>query len=51
VAEEMSIWRLVVEGICSLKELESCWSIDDVERANAVLDMREHYQMKKSEQT
>ena len=45
----MSIWRLVVDGVCSLKELETCWSIDDVERANAILDMREYYQAKKAE--
>jgi len=39
----MPIWRLIVEGVATLPELETTWSIDDVERANAVLDMREHY--------
>ena len=31
---------MIVDGIATLKELETVWSIDDVNRANAILDMR-----------
>jgi hypothetical protein len=37
---ELSIWRLVLENVASLQELETIWNLDDVERANALLDMR-----------
>lgn len=38
--EELEIWRLVLEGIVSLQEIEQSWSLDDVMRANALLDMK-----------
>jgi len=36
----MVIWRLWLEGLCTLNELETSWSIDDVMRANALLDYK-----------
>jgi len=38
--DEFPIWRLVLEGIATLEELEKTWSLDDVLRAEALLDMR-----------
>ena len=38
--QELIIWRLVLQKICSLQELETIWSLDDVLRANALLDMQ-----------
>lgn len=38
--EEFAIWRLVLERMATLEEIERSWSIDDVMRANALLDMR-----------
>lgn len=36
----MAIWSLIVEKIATLKELETYWSLDDVLRVHALLDMR-----------
>lgn len=36
----MIIWRLVLDNIATLEEIERHWSLDDVFRANALLDMR-----------
>ena len=36
----MPIWKLVLEKVASLEELELIWNLDDVYRANALLDMR-----------
>lgn len=30
-----------MEGIATLQELETHWSLDDAERANAILDMKQ----------
>ena len=38
--EELEIWRLILEGIVSLQEIEQSWSLDDVMRANALLDLK-----------
>jgi hypothetical protein len=38
--EEWPIWRLVESRIVSLTEIESTWSLDDVLRANTVLDIK-----------
>lgn len=40
LAEEFEIWRLILEKIVTLTELETTWNLDDVMRANALLDMR-----------
>jgi len=40
LAYEFPCWRLVIEKIASLEELETHWSLDDVARANAILDMQ-----------
>jgi ABC-type uncharacterized transport system substrate-binding protein len=32
---------LILENIASLEELEKVWNLDDVNRANALLDMRQ----------
>lgn len=37
---EISIWHLVVNKIATLEELETTWSIDDVQRALALLNLR-----------
>jgi len=31
---------LILENVATLSELESIWNLDDVYRANALLDMR-----------
>lgn len=37
----MELWRLVLEGVATWSELGSpAWSMDDVERANAAMDMK-----------
>lgn len=38
--DEFIIWRLIIEKIASLYEIEKMWSLDDVLRANALLDMK-----------
>jgi hypothetical protein len=38
--EELHIWRLIEAGMATLYELETCWSMDDVIRANTVLDVK-----------
>ena len=37
---ELPIWRLVVHRVATLQELETHWSLDDVDKANAMLDMK-----------
>lgn len=37
------MWRLVVQGVATLEELETHWNIDDVLRANGILDMRDDF--------
>jgi len=34
------VWRLVIERIATLEELDRHWSLDDIYRANAMLDMQ-----------
>lgn len=36
----MVIWSLVIEKIATLEELEKSWSLDDVMRVLAILEMR-----------
>ena len=38
---ELAIWRLVFERLATLNALETSWSLDDVYRANALLDMKD----------
>ena len=33
----MDVWRLVLEKVATLEELKTSWTLDDVERAVAVL--------------
>ena len=35
-----------MERHTTLEELEACWSLDDLERANALLDMRQELQQR-----
>lgn len=42
--EEYHIWRLIIAGIATLEELETTWSLDDVERGNAALNAKEALQ-------
>ncbi|MEM3714120.1 MAG: hypothetical protein QXF82_04145 [Nitrososphaeria archaeon] len=39
----MLIWSLVFEKVVSLYDLENYWSLDDVMRANAVLNIKFEY--------
>lgn len=34
----MLVWRIVKEGLATLTEIETSWSLDDIRRAEAVLD-------------
>lgn len=38
--KEISIWHLVVNKVATLEELETTWSIDDVQRALALLNLK-----------
>jgi len=40
------LWRLVFEKLATLEELETIWNLDDVDRANALLDMRQAMEQK-----
>lgn len=40
IKNEFLFWRIILEGIASLEEIERTWSLDDLLRANALLDMR-----------
>jgi len=40
VRDEFQIWRLILEGIATLEELETTWSLDDAQRAEAMLNLR-----------
>lgn len=40
IKSEFLFWRIILEGIASLEEIERTWSLDDLLRANALLDMR-----------
>lgn len=33
------IWRLVIKGVATLQEIETFYSLDDVIRANTMLDI------------
>jgi len=37
----MLLWRVILEKICTLTEAETTVSMDDIMRANAMLDMRD----------
>lgn len=45
------MWRLVIDQVATLQELDSHWSLDDIYRANALLDMRADTQAKAREKT
>jgi hypothetical protein len=36
----MIFWRLISEGMATLEELETTWSLDDVLKATAVLNIQ-----------
>lgn len=36
----MKLWLLITEKLATLEELETIWSLDDVERMYAVLEFR-----------
>ena len=38
---ELPLWRLLQEKVATLTELETTWSMDDVDRANALLAMKQ----------
>lgn len=35
-----AIWRIVLEGLATLQEIETHWSIDDLADAHEVLDVK-----------
>lgn len=37
---ELVVWRLVTEKVASLQEIDEHWCIDDVFKANAMLDLK-----------
>lgn len=40
IKDEFVVWRLILEKVATLSEIETLWSLDDVMRANALLDMK-----------
>ena len=44
MTDEYLIWRLVLETHVSLDELETRWSLDDVVRANTMLNIQKTIQ-------
>ena len=49
----MLVWRLVISKLATLKDIDTFWTVDDILKGNAVLDMQdtfdeiEHDQIKK----
>ena len=41
IKNEILVWRIVLEKIATLEEIERSWSLDDLYRAEAVLDLRD----------
>ncbi len=39
-AVNFAIWRIVLEGIATLQEIETHWSIDDLADAHEALDLK-----------
>ncbi len=39
--EELPLFRIVGAGWATLEEIETTWSLDDVARANALMDMKD----------
>lgn len=37
---EWSVWRVIIEQVATLREIESYWSIDDLADANEALDIK-----------
>ena len=44
------MWRLVMERIATLEEINRSWSLIDIYKANALLDMRADIQASAQEQ-
>lgn len=40
----MAVWRLVFEKVATLQEIEQSWSLDDILRATALLDLKAEMQ-------
>jgi len=38
--EEEILWRLIINNVCTLQELETTYTLDDVMRANAMLNAK-----------
>lgn len=49
VAQEWFVWRLVFAKVCTLRELETFWSIDDALTAHEILDAQEECERKQME--
>lgn len=41
IGDEWPVWRLVVEGVATLDEIERAWWVEDVLDANEALDVAE----------
>lgn len=37
----MLCWRLVISKVATKKELDECWTVDDILKANAILDFKD----------
>jgi len=46
----VSAWRVVLAKIACLEELETHWSLGDLLKANAMLDMRDAYEKQAQEE-
>lgn len=41
IVDELVCWRLIVQGITTKQELDSCWTIDDIRKADDLLKFKE----------
>lgn len=38
---DFTVWRIVLEGVATLQEIETWWSIDDLADAHEALDVKQ----------
>lgn len=43
--KEYPVWRLVIQKVANLHEIETFWNLDDLIMANAMLDMQADIEM------
>lgn len=42
IEEEWPVWRLVLERVATLAELDTAWSLDDLVRGNLALTLQQY---------